>query len=59
MSRTHRDQPHRPHSGKRCPESRNGGCHWCRTGSYKQVDRRRERRAGRREAATMSGDGGN
>lgn len=43
MSHGDRDQRGRPHSGKDCPESQNGGCHYCRTGEYKQADRRSER----------------
>lgn len=40
MSKTHRDQRSRPHSGKRCPEAAGGGCVYCRTGEYKHASRR-------------------
>lgn len=43
MSKGDRDQRHRPHSGKRCPEAANGGCVACRTGEYKIIDRRKTR----------------
>lgn len=44
MSHSDRDQRSRPHSGKNCPESANGGCVYCITGDYKQAARRVERR---------------
>lgn len=43
MSKSKRDQRARPHSGKRCPESRNRGCVWCKTGDQKKRLRRTER----------------
>ena len=49
MSRSHRDRRGRPHSDKKCPESANGGCVYCRTGSYKKQDRRVRRQQARRE----------
>lgn len=49
MSHSDRDQRGRPHSGKRCPESRNGGCVWCKTGDQKAHLRRVERRNGTSE----------
>lgn len=45
MSHSDRDQRGRPHSGKRCPESRNGGCVYCHTGDQKPHLRRKQRRA--------------
>lgn len=50
MSKSERDQRGRRHSGKRCPESQNGGCVWCRTGDQKAGLRRKERRAGKAAA---------
>lgn len=44
MSKSDRDQRGRTHSGKKCPESRNGGCAYCRTGDYKRSAQRTERR---------------
>lgn len=55
MSGSDRDRRGRPHSGKDCPESVNGGCSWCKTGEYKRPVRRRERhevRQGLRTAGT-------
>lgn len=46
MAKSDRDQRHRPHSGKRCPESQNGGCARCQTGDQKPLLRRKARRAG-------------
>lgn len=49
MSRSHRDQRRRPHSGKKCPESASGGCSWCGTGAYKRAAARAARQSKRRE----------
>lgn len=48
MSGSDRDRRGRPHSGKSCPESANGGCVYCRTGDQKPTLRRRARRAAKR-----------
>lgn len=53
MSKGFRDQRARPHSGKNCPEARNGGCDYCVTGEYKLPARRSERR-GKRAAIQAS-----
>lgn len=53
MSKTHRDQRSRPHSGKRCPEAAGGGCVYCRTGEYKRSDAR-SRRYGKARAIRES-----
>lgn len=47
MSGTDRDQRARPHSGKSCPDSINGGCPWCKTGDQKLPPRRAVRRDGK------------
>lgn len=52
MSKSDRDQRGRPHSGKNCPESVNGGCVSCRTGKYKRIDRRQRRQRSRQIART-------
>lgn len=52
MSGTDRDRRGRPHSGKLCPESANGGCVYCHTGDQKPQLRRRARRAGKRLTRT-------
>lgn len=44
MSGSDRDRRGRPHSEKRCPESRVGGCAYCHTGDQKPVFRRKVRR---------------
>lgn len=49
MSKSHRDQRGRPHSGKHCPESQSGGCVYCRTGKYKLPSRRTLRQSKRRD----------
>ncbi|QOT19605.1 hypothetical protein [Paenarthrobacter sp. YJN-5] len=56
MSGTDRDQRARPHSGKNCPESANGGCVYCHTGNQKPTLRRRARRAGKRLTRTEDRD---
>ncbi|WP_422759165.1 hypothetical protein [Paenarthrobacter sp. C1] len=56
MSGTDRDQRGRPHSGKNCPESANGGCVYCHTGNQKPTLRRRARRAGKRLTRTEDRD---
>lgn len=56
MGKSYRDQRARPHSGKKCPESANGGCVYCVTGDYKLPARRSERngRHGKRAAIQAS-----
>lgn len=56
MSKSFRDQRSRPHSGKKCPEAKNGGCVYCVTGEYKLPARRSERhgRQGKRAAIQAS-----
>ena len=48
MSNSHRDQRGRPHSGKKCAESRIGGCPHCHTGDQKVTERRKRRTRGKR-----------
>lgn len=48
MAHSDRDQRGRRHSGKKCPESQNGGCAYCRTGEYKKPDRRSARMQGKK-----------
>lgn len=48
MSNSDRDQRGRPHSGKKCPESRSGGCAYCHTGDQKLTERRKQRTANKR-----------
>jgi hypothetical protein len=43
VSRSDRDQRHRLHSAKACPEAAVGGCNACVTGDYKRPGRRRDR----------------
>lgn len=50
MSRSRRDRRGRRPSGKKCPESANGGCSWCGTGDQKRFHRIRARRLGHRIA---------
>lgn len=51
MSKGDRDHRKRLPSTKRCPESQNGGCSYCITGSCKRAYRRKIRQQGKREAA--------
>ncbi|HEU5223055.1 MAG TPA: hypothetical protein VFU07_05165 [Candidatus Lumbricidophila sp.] len=44
MAHTDRDRRGRTKSGKRCPESINGGCVYCHTGTHKRAERRNLRR---------------
>ncbi len=54
MSKSDRDQRGRPHSGKNCPESANGGCVYCVTGEYKKPARRAARHGRHGKGAAIS-----
>ena len=56
MSKSHRDQRRRPHSGKKCPEAAGGSCVACRTGEYKRADRRALRHSKRQAVRESAGD---
>ena len=54
MSKSYRDQRGRPHSNKRCPESKSGGCAYCVTGDQKPHDRKAKRAQAKAEIRKLS-----